>query len=162
MLVDLAVAPARALDLACGSGRDAVFLASNGWQVTALDILPDAIEQGRALESRYLSPGDHAIEWRQQDLERSVPAIEPYRLIIMFRFLHRPLLAQVMATYKGHFLMETFTNRHLERNAHPKRAERLLEEGELLNFARGTVHHYSEGWRGNSHTARLWVEASHA
>ena len=35
----------RALDLACGSGRNAVYLALAGMQVTAVDILPDALEQ---------------------------------------------------------------------------------------------------------------------
>jgi len=35
--------PGRALDLACGSGRNAVWLAEHGWQVTAVDRSPGAI-----------------------------------------------------------------------------------------------------------------------
>src|SRR5712671_4960727 len=35
--------PGRALDLACGSGRNAVWLAEHGWQVTAVDRSPVAI-----------------------------------------------------------------------------------------------------------------------
>jgi SAM-dependent methyltransferase len=39
----------RALDLACGEGRNAVWLASRGWTVTAVDFSSVAIEKGRAL-----------------------------------------------------------------------------------------------------------------
>ena len=38
-----AVAPARALDLGCGTGRHAVYLARLGWKVTAVDYVPRAI-----------------------------------------------------------------------------------------------------------------------
>jgi SAM-dependent methyltransferase len=40
--------PERALDLACGEGRNAIWLASLGWQVTALDFSAVAVEKGRA------------------------------------------------------------------------------------------------------------------
>ncbi len=46
-------APCEILDFGCGSGRDAVALASQGHQVTAYDILPDALDRGRDLERRY-------------------------------------------------------------------------------------------------------------
>jgi 2-polyprenyl-3-methyl-5-hydroxy-6-metoxy-1,4-benzoquinol methylase len=38
--------PGRALDLACGEGRHAIWLASRGWQVTAVDLL-DALVRAR-------------------------------------------------------------------------------------------------------------------
>jgi len=41
--------PGRALDLACGEGRNAIWLASLGWQVTAVDFSVVAIEKGRAI-----------------------------------------------------------------------------------------------------------------
>ena len=42
-----ALAPGRALDVGCGSGRDAVHLANQGWQVTAVDFVDKALEKAR-------------------------------------------------------------------------------------------------------------------
>ncbi len=42
-----------ACDLACGSGRDAVYMAMRGHAVTAIDVLPDALEQGTHLAERH-------------------------------------------------------------------------------------------------------------
>ncbi|GAB98278.1 SAM-dependent methyltransferase [Kineosphaera limosa] len=43
------VAPGRALDVGCGEGADAVWLAQQGWHVTALDVAESALARGRAL-----------------------------------------------------------------------------------------------------------------
>jgi SAM-dependent methyltransferase len=47
--------PGMALDLACGTGRDAVYLASLGWEVTGVDVLPDAVLLAEQLAKRYLT-----------------------------------------------------------------------------------------------------------
>jgi SAM-dependent methyltransferase len=39
--------PGRALDIGCGSGRDAVHLAGNGWQVTAIEFMDKALERAK-------------------------------------------------------------------------------------------------------------------
>ncbi|MCW9017291.1 MAG: methyltransferase domain-containing protein, partial [Kangiellaceae bacterium] len=54
-----------ALDLACGSGRDAVYLAQNGWKVTAIDYLAGALAKTHNLARR----NEVAIETMQLDLE---------------------------------------------------------------------------------------------
>lgn len=51
----------RALDVGCGEGADAIWLAERGWRVDAVDIAPTAVERGRAeAEARGLSIGWHA------------------------------------------------------------------------------------------------------
>lgn len=42
------IGPARALELGCGTGREAIELASRGWDVTAVDYVPIAIDRARA------------------------------------------------------------------------------------------------------------------
>ena len=44
-------APGRALDLGCGTGADAVYLAGHGWQTTGVDFAPEAIASARRLAS---------------------------------------------------------------------------------------------------------------
>jgi len=58
--------PGTVIDLGCGQGRDAVWLAANGWQVIAVDHLPDAIERGQSLQARYAP--DSSIQWVVGDL----------------------------------------------------------------------------------------------
>jgi 2-polyprenyl-3-methyl-5-hydroxy-6-metoxy-1,4-benzoquinol methylase len=45
------LAPGRALDLACGEGRNALWLAGKGWQVTAVDFSAVGLEKARRLAS---------------------------------------------------------------------------------------------------------------
>ncbi len=59
--------PGRALDLACGEGRNARWLAERGWQVTAMDFSPVAIDKGRQVSDR--------VDWQVGDaLSTPLPA----------------------------------------------------------------------------------------
>jgi SAM-dependent methyltransferase len=149
----------RALDLACGVGRDSVFLAAAGWEVTGVDVLPDALERGQGLAERYVP--DAEIRWVLGDLEAgSADLGGPYDLILMFRYLHRPLLAELPTWLAsgGSVLVETFTTLHRERHGRPSGAGRALEAGELRGLISGVeIRRYSEEWRGDVHTARLWA-----
>jgi SAM-dependent methyltransferase len=49
--------PGRAVDLACGEGRNAIWLARRGWEVTAVDFSAVALDKGRRLA------GDVALDW---------------------------------------------------------------------------------------------------
>lgn len=57
-------APGRALDIGCGSGRDAVYLAKRGWQVTAVDLAQEGLEKARA---RAAEQGAE-VNWVQGDV----------------------------------------------------------------------------------------------
>ncbi len=48
----------RALDLACGEGRNALWLADRGWRVTAVDFSPVAIEKARRLQQAVAADVD--------------------------------------------------------------------------------------------------------
>lgn len=58
--------PGRALDIACGEGRNSIWLASRGWQVTGIDFSAEAIRKARELADQVL---DHpaTVEFRQAD-----------------------------------------------------------------------------------------------
>jgi tellurite methyltransferase len=75
----------RALDLACGAGRNALWLAGHGWQVTAVDGSPEAI--------RILAAHNPAIDARVADLEQHEYVIEPdsWDLIAICYYLQRDL-----------------------------------------------------------------------
>lgn len=53
--------PGRAVDLACGEGRNAIWLASRGWDVTAVDFSSVALDKGRTLA------GDLEVDWVRAD-----------------------------------------------------------------------------------------------
>lgn len=59
----------RALDLGCGEGADAIWLAEQGWTVTAVDISATAVERGRSeAQRRGLD-----VDFRRQDLAEGLP-----------------------------------------------------------------------------------------
>ncbi|MCB0912288.1 MAG: class I SAM-dependent methyltransferase, partial [Propionibacteriaceae bacterium] len=78
----------RALDLGCGEGGDAVWLARQGWQVTAVDISATAVARGHAAAEAAGVPDDR-IRWLAQDLAHWQPE-GSYDLVSAF-FLQSPM-----------------------------------------------------------------------
>jgi tellurite methyltransferase len=136
----------RALDVACGAGRNALFLAANGYDVTALDISRVALERGR----RSAAERGLEIEWLCADLDddpaRALPA-GPFDLVIWVRYVHRTLLQHLAAHLApgGALLCE----QHLltgEAVAGPSSTQFRLAPGELLAAAHGMrIEHSFEG-----------------
>ncbi len=144
------------LDLACGSGRDAVYLALRGCDVTAVDILPDAIERGAALAARH----GVVVTFRVGDLERDPDCWNgSWGAIHVHRFLHREGLALMQARLRpgGWLLYETFIEQQAMEGRRPLRPEHLLRAGELFMTAAGLeIVEYREGPReGGDWTAAL-------
>jgi hypothetical protein len=63
--VAAAAAPGTAVDLGCGTGRQALYLAEHGWAVTGIDFTPQAIAQAR------LADPASSVIWRVADVARA-------------------------------------------------------------------------------------------
>ena len=130
LLADLAVTDG-VLDLACGSGRNGLYLASQGLPVTFADRDWSKLEAVRA-DVRFNSTLCHlwAVDLEQ---EATTPlAGKSFDAILVFNYLHRPLLPQLKAAVRpgGLVIYETFTvaQRAFGR---PTRDAFLLQPGEL-------------------------------
>ena len=105
--------PGLALDIGCGTGRDAVALAALGWDVLAVDRLPDALARGRDLACRYLSKEAYAkITWVASDVETELPGNESaFDLVTAFFYYRADLVAKMADRLRpgGSLLLEVFT-----------------------------------------------------
>jgi rhodanese-related sulfurtransferase len=145
-----------ALDLAAGAGREAVFLALHGFPVEAVDDDPVILARAAALAER----SGVRIATTVRDLERrdvSLPAGR-YALIVVFRFLHRPLFPHIERALApgGRLVYETF-RRGQARFGRPTHPRFLLDDGELASaFPSLVVESYEEpSPAGGPITARL-------
>lgn len=90
------LAPGRALDVACGTGRNSHFLAAAGWQVDAIDISPAGLARARGTAEAL---GGLGIRWIQGDLDdpagAALPA-GPYDLIVLVRYVNHELFPHLM------------------------------------------------------------------
>jgi dihydroneopterin aldolase len=140
----------RVLDVASGSGRHALFLASLGNQVDAVDREEQALARlSASARIRHLT----SISSRVLDLEQQPPqelhlGHEAYDAVVVFFYLNRPLFPHLIDALKpgGVLLYETFTvDNHVQRQ-HPKRREFCLAHSELLRLTSGLrILHYDEG-----------------
>ena len=80
-----ALPPGRAVDLGAGEGRNAIWLAGRGWQVTAVDFSP----AGLARAARLADERGVSVEWVQADLLAWQPAPGGYDLVLI-AYLHLP------------------------------------------------------------------------
>ncbi len=126
----LSLAGRRALDVACGSGRDAVFLATSGFQVDAWDVLPDALERCSDLARRNGVTASTLC----RDVETDPTIVsESWDMVCCFNFLHRPLIPFIAGAVKrgGLIVYETFVHPQREWFGKPRREARELRPGEL-------------------------------
>jgi SAM-dependent methyltransferase len=75
-----ALAPGRALDLACGEGRNSVWLAERGWRVTGVDFSDVALAKAR----RLAAARDVEVDWIASDVLEYVPEPQAFELVILF------------------------------------------------------------------------------
>ena len=115
-----------ALDLACGMGRHSKYLASQGFEVLALDISSVAISHLQGLEN---------IHAKEVDFDTYLLPKEKYDLIVCVYFLKRSLFIQMIDALKpnGILIMETFLQNEANERE-PSNPAFLLNEGELEAF----------------------------
>jgi SAM-dependent methyltransferase len=77
--------PGRALDLGCGNGRHAMWLAERGWNVTAVDFSAEALRQAR---ERAAATGAD-VHWVEADLTEYEPAPQAFDFVLV-AYLHVP------------------------------------------------------------------------
>jgi SAM-dependent methyltransferase len=135
--------PGRALDLACGAGRHALYLARLGWQVTAVDSSTVAIGQLRA-QADGLPLEAHVV-----DLERGEFAIPAngYDLICDFYYLQRNLFPAIRhGVHPGGVFAAAIHLFQPDCTETPRTPDFLLQAGELRRLFDGwKVLYYSEG-----------------
>jgi len=134
-----------ALDLACGTGRHTLLLASRQQPVTAVDSSDVALE---ILERRARAPHcavthiqraaqagnrGHGIQIWQADLEEVSLPSQAFSLVVCVNYLQRSLFSEIERTLVpgGVLLFETYTVAQLEFAGGPRNPSYLLESGEL-------------------------------
>ena len=124
------LAPGRALDIACGVGRHAIWLAEREWQVTAVDSSPVAIEILR----RRANEKGLEIDSRIADLEAREFVIAPdsYDLILNCRYLQRDLFPAIRAGARfGGMVIAIIAMADGDPDVKPMNPAFLLNPGEL-------------------------------
>jgi tellurite methyltransferase len=134
-----------ALDLACGTGRHALLLASRLQVVTAVDSSSVALEilEQRALDAHravtrvkrlaQIANRGHGIQLWQADLEQVSLPSGVFSLVICVNYLQRSLFSQIERTLApgGMLLFETHTVAQLDFAGGPRNPDYLLQLGEL-------------------------------
>ena len=133
------VAPGSALDLACGPGRNALYLAELGWRVTALDGSPVAIDLLRAR-------AHPRIDARLVDLEATGLEIAPetFDLVLSSYYLQRSLIPKIQAGARPGGIVIAIV--HLADADQPQGTPTRARPGELSGFFEGwKILHAYEG-----------------
>ena len=78
-----------ALDIAAGEGRNTLWLASRGWQVTAADFSAVALQRARSLAEEQLGPNAGRLVTLEVNVETWVPRARSYDLVLI-AYLHLP------------------------------------------------------------------------
>ena len=143
------------LDLACGSGRNGLYLVNQNIPVVFADIKESALEQVESTVTRHHYEEKSTTDFWQVDFEQDSfeqEELKPlagksFSAIIVFRYLHRPLFEQIKQAVipGGYVVYETFTVDQPQ-FGRPKNPNFLLNHGELAElFSDWTIIHSFEG-----------------
>jgi len=122
----------KGLDVACGSGRDSVYMAANGWSMTSVDYSQSALDRLQELAKN----NRQGTNVKKIDLERDFLRLDEleqqYSAVVVIRYLHRALFEQLRSLIapKGFIIYQTFLT-GCEQFGSPKNPRFLLKNGEL-------------------------------
>ena len=134
----------KALDLACGSGRNSIYLAESGFSVDALDIAKAAIT---ALDAEAKKKNlSSKIKTYNVDLDKYKIKTNIYDVIVMSNFLDRVVLASAMYALKKDGLLFVETYMTSEVNEKQSNLNNLLKQNELKEMINDSwkLLHYDE------------------
>lgn len=139
----------RALDIAMGKGRNAIYLAGMGYKVDGVDVSVEAVKEARGQAQR----AGVSINAQVADLEKDYRIEkEAYDLIICFNYLQRSLIPQIKngLSTGGMVVYETFIIDQARLFGKPSNPDFLLRHNELLGMFRDfRCLRYREGVLGN-------------
>lgn len=145
----------RALDIATGEGRNAVYLAKKGFLAEGVDISVVGLRKAKKLAA------ENGVQIQTVNADLNAYKIKPdnYTVILNFYYLQRSLFPQIKAGLKkgGVLVFETYTKEQLKNPGGATwEKEYLLEPGELKKaFADLEILHYSESNDGKQAIASL-------
>lgn len=137
------IQPGRALDIATGKGRNALFLAEQGFTVDAIDISEVGLQQAQ----RHAEKQGLTLNLVQADLASFEFPDSAYDLILNINFLLRSLVPKIKNALLpgGYIIFDTYLLDQQDLG-HPRNPAYLLNHNELLDLFRGfRILCYQEG-----------------
>jgi len=135
------IPPGRALDVACGAGRNALFLAAHGFEVDAIDISAEALARAQ----RQAQKAKLHVHWIERDLDEPLVLDAQYALILIIRYVNLPLIRRLKRNLApGGFLI---CEEHLVSDADvvgPSNNAFRVQPGALRRLAGGLHIHFLE------------------
>ena len=141
LMPELGITAGKGLDIACGAGRDMIYLAEHGWDMTGVDRSEDSLQRVALLAKNRNVP----VSTSQRDLEKGGDPFSDFAdgsfdLITVGRYLHRPLFPYIkrLLAVNGILLYQTFMQgSELTTIGRPRNPDFLLKPGELAECFAG-------------------------
>jgi 2-polyprenyl-3-methyl-5-hydroxy-6-metoxy-1,4-benzoquinol methylase len=121
--------PRDALDVASGVGRHTIWLAEQGWNVTAVDVSDAALETAR----NRTAPLSIQVNFVREEIETFLDRAQLFDLVVVFLFLDRTLFSRIQNALRpgGILIYKTYTSEQTRFGVGPRNPEHLLNPGEL-------------------------------
>ena len=152
-----------ALDVASGEGRNAVFLAQQGFKVEALDCSAKGIEKAKALSQEKKV----SVEFKVQNLDFFLMPLMKYQTIVMAYYKPAPRFFSELKrglAAGGTVLIEGYTTEHYKKNQQSGLVDldQCFKPNELLNHLKDLhILYYKEMEEGGSHLVHALAQKIH-